>query len=152
MKTILSLSLSLALGLALTSCAATADYESFGAGVESYDGIAAAEVIANPAMYEGQTVRVTGPVQSVCKVKGCWMKIGEGDETMRVKFVDYGFFMPLDCEGRTAVMEGTVSVNELSLEETKHYLKDAGELEKAENVTEPATEITFVASGVALKK
>ena len=56
-------------------------YESFGAGVESLQGVAAAEVLANPAKYDGKEVRVTGDIHSVCVKKGCWMRIGSELET-----------------------------------------------------------------------
>ena len=126
-------------------------YDSFGKGVDSLEAIPVASVLANPKAYEGSTVRVTGAVESVCKVKGCWMKVG-GDDQMRVTFEGYSFFMPLDCEGRDAVMQGTVSVKQLTLAEAKHYLEDAGKHEEAKNLTKPGSEVTFVATGVALKQ
>ena len=36
--------------------------------------------------------KVSGTVESVCQVKGCWMKVKlDNGETMRVMFKDYGF-------------------------------------------------------------
>ena len=60
---------------------------------------------------EGKTeiekIKVNGEVASVCKKKGCWMKMdmGEGNN-MRITFKDYGFFVPLDCDGKVATIEG----------------------------------------------
>ena len=56
---------------------------------------------------EGEKVLVTGTVDSVCKKKGCWMVIKDGDVTARV-FTHAGkFFMPIGTNaGRKAVEHG----------------------------------------------
>ena len=52
-------------------------------------------------MEEGDTIRVKfkADVNSVCKNKGCWMKLDmkDGNETL-VKFRDYAFFVPKDIQ------------------------------------------------------
>lgn len=73
-----------------------AHYESFGAKLEK-------EGFKNPKEMEelysglkkGDTVEVKfqAPVNSVCKMKGCWMVLDlPGEEDPRVTFKDYGFF------------------------------------------------------------
>lgn len=97
--------------------------------------------------------KVTGVVESVCKVKGCWMKVKlEDGSSMRVTFKDYGFFVPKDIDGKTVVFEGLAQVKTTSVGQLKHYAQDAGKTqEDIEKITEPEKAITFVANGVIVK-
>ena len=100
-------------------------------------------------------IQVSGIVESVCKSKGCWTNIAseEGDdETIFVKFKDYGFFLPLDCEGQEVVMTGKAFLEETSVDELRHYAEDEGKSEEEiAAITEPVEEYKFLASGVYLK-
>lgn len=101
-------------------------------------------------------VKVTGTIDGVCQAKGCWMNIvstqDESKESMFVKFKDYGFFMPLDASGSTAIMEGKVYKEETSVDELRHYAEDEGKsAEEIAAITEPVTELKFMAHGVILK-
>ena len=80
------------------------------------------------------------------------MILAEGPTKVRIKFRDYGFFMPLDCEGREVILDGGFNVTEVSIAEVKHLLEDAGKPEEAKKVTKPRFELTVMADGVALKK
>ena len=80
------------------------------------------------------------------------MRVGEGEQQLFVRFKDYGFFMPLDCEGSEVVFEGEMQVSMMSVEDQKHYLEDAGKTEEAAKVTEPKRQVMFMASGVAMKR
>lgn len=98
--------------------------------------------------------KVEGTVESVCKMKGCWMKVKTGDgQTMRVTFKDYGFFVPKDIVGKTVVVEGTAETTVTPVDELRHYAQDAGKpKEEIEKITEPEKALTFVADGVIVKK
>ncbi|MEM7375079.1 MAG: DUF4920 domain-containing protein [Bacteroidota bacterium] len=103
---------------------------------------------------EEAQVKLSGTIEAACKVKGCWMTMAlPNGEEMRVKFKDYGFFVPTDAAGKTAVMEGKLSVETLSVEEARHLAEDAGmskeEAEKA--ITEPKKELSLEATGVIVK-
>ena len=80
------------------------------------------------------------------------MKVSDGDDEVFVKFLDYAFFMPLECEMREAVIEGTFSFQETSVAELKHYLEDEGKHAEAAKVTKPQLRMSVMAAGVALKK
>jgi hypothetical protein len=98
--------------------------------------------------------KVTGEVESVCKVKGCWMKVKlDNGQTMRVTFKDYGFFVPKDIAGKTVVFEGKAFNKEVSVKDLQHYAEDAGK-SKAEiaKITKPEKSLNFVAEGVIVKK
>ena len=130
-------------------------YQVFGAGLASAApaDVAAGELAKNINKYEGQTLRVTGMVSGTCKKKGCWMDVAGGDGSGRVfvRFQDYGFFVPKEgAEGRKVVFEGVVSEKEFSIEETKHYLEDAGDFEAAKKVTAPSTVPFVMATGVKM--
>ncbi len=128
-------------------------YDHFGDGVaKGLEPITLVAATANAKTHSGKKIRLTGKIQSVCQKKGCWMVLAEGSTKVRVKFRDYGFFMPLDSQGREAILDGTFSLNEVSIAEIKHLLEDAGKHAEAEKVDKPRQEFTVVADGVALKK
>lgn len=101
-------------------------------------------------------IQVEGTVKAVCQKKGCWMTVVSDDatkQTMMVKFKDYGFFMPLDCTGKTVIMQGNAYTETTSVDELRHYAEDAGKSkEEIAKITEPKTELKFMADGVILKK
>jgi hypothetical protein len=96
---------------------------------------------------------IEGTVQSCCQKKGCWMRIDKGNgEAMMVTFKDYGFFVPFESAGKTAIMKGVAYYDTISVEMLKHYAEDAGKSEaEIEAITEPELAVSFEASGVMLK-
>jgi hypothetical protein len=106
------------------------------------------ELLANPAAYDGVGVLVQAPIDEVCQTKGCWMTFISGDESVRVTFTDYSFFVPMDIAGHTVRVEGTFEVREVPADEVQHYLEDAGRLEEAAAVTGPQLGYGIVADGV----
>ena len=123
--------------------------------------IDASNAISDMAMFEkyGQLVstdtlatKFTAKVLEVCQSKGCWMRLElrNGEEAM-VKFKDYGFFVPKDIAGRKVVVNGNAFVNEMSIEEQKHYAKDGGKSDdEIAKITEPKKTYGFLADGVLL--
>jgi hypothetical protein len=116
----------------------------------------AIEATALPAKMGDKTemeAKVSGTVESVCQVKGCWMKVKlDNGETMRVMFKDYAFFVPKDITGKTVVFEGEAQKKMVPVEHLQHYAKDAGQSkEEIAKITEPKQELTFIADGVLVK-
>ncbi|MBO0931778.1 DUF4920 domain-containing protein [Fibrella aquatilis] len=112
------------------------------------------QLVAKMGTKTEMPAKVEGTVESVCKVKGCWMQVRTADnQTMRVSFKDYGFFVPKDIEGKKVVMEGLAKQTTTPVAELRHYAEDAGK-SKAEidKITEPEKALTFVADGVIVKK
>lgn len=111
-----------------------------------------AKVIVSPKDYEGKTIRVRGKVMRACTKKGCWMELrAEGVERgVRVRFKDYGFFVPKDCQGSEATVEGTVVMSTLD-EPTAKHLEDEGAT-ITRNAEGEAVEVGFVATGVELTR
>lgn len=98
-------------------------------------------------------VKLSATIDAVCQKKGCWMDLKNTDgTTMRVTFKDYGFFVPKDASGKTAIVEGVAKIEETSVADLKEYAKDAGKSkEEIEAIKNPEKELVFEASGVIIK-
>lgn len=98
-------------------------------------------------------IKVTGTVESVCQNKGCWMKLNSTDGSpMRVTFKDYGFFVPKDCSGKTAVINGRAYMDTTSVEDLRHFAEDAGKSkEEIGKINQPKIELAFEADGVIIR-
>lgn len=104
----------------------------------------------------GDTLDISfrGKVTSVCKEKGCWMKVDleDGREVM-VKFKDYAFFVPKDIEDKEVIMQGKAYITEMSVEDQQHYAEDAGKSSGEINaIRKPKVTLSFMAQGVKIKK
>lgn len=134
----------------------TSDYTSIGEAITADAAKSTTEMaeIYN-AMSKGDTLntKMMGTVGAVCQNKGCWMKINlEDGEQIMVKFKDYGFFVPKDIAGQEVVLDGKAFIDEVSIEELRHYAEDGGKsIEEIAAITEPKTTLSFEASGVLLK-
>ena len=133
-------------------------YVSFGDKISESNYLSALDAYAKyQTLKIGDTIdlKFASSIDEVCTKKGCWMKLpaGEGKETIMVRFKDYGFFMPLDSNGKEVIVEGKAFVKEVSVDELKHYAEDAGKSkEEIAKITEPKLEMAFEANGVLMKK
>jgi len=132
-------------------------YHSFG------DEITDAEVLTKEQMTEkykdlkvGDTINVkfASKINEVCKSKGCWMNLDLGNEAESfVKFKDYGFFMPLNADGREVIVNGKAFVTTTSVDELRHFAEDAGKSEEEiAKIIDPKYTLSFEADGVLMKK
>lgn len=113
------------------------------------------DVMKNPEKYAGKTVRVEGVIVRSCKMEGCWMELAptaDATKTVRVKFKDHKFFIPLNSAGALAKAEGVFTVKTLSKEEVDHLVNDDGAKIDNINADGTVTEIAFEANGVELRK
>lgn len=111
-----------------------------------------------PTLMEAGTlenVKVEGKIDACCQAKGCWltMKLDE-EQQMRVRFKDYGFFVPTDAAGKTAIIQGRAFYDTVSVDMLRHYAIDAGlsASEAAAKYTKPEVSINFEATGVIIKE
>ncbi len=112
-----------------------------------------ADVLKEPQKFADKMVRVEGVIERVCTNKGCWMELAPqagAVESVRVTFKDYGFFVPITSQGMKAHAEGQFAVKVLSKEMADHYEGEGARLKRNQDGT--ATEISFLASGVELRK
>lgn len=132
------------------------NYTSLGDEITADDAISTSDMAeAYKIMAIGDTIstKMIGKVDEVCQSKGCWMKLDleDGNQVM-VKFKDYGFFMPKDIAGKEVVLNGKAFVNEVPVDEQRHYAEDAGKsAEDIAAITEPKKTFSFEADGVLLK-
>ena len=97
-------------------------------------------------------IKIKGEILSTCPMKGCWMKLSVAQDTMLVRFKDYGFFVPkTGAEGKLAVINGQIFIDTLSVPQLKHYAEDAGKSkEEISKITNPEITISFLAEGVVI--
>jgi homoserine trans-succinylase len=131
--------------------AAIAAAEHYGAEIQSKTPLSLPAAIKQLDTKPSAEVLIESKVDKVCVVKGCWMALTNKDvkDEVRVTFKDYGFFVPSSIIGKTVLVEGTLEKVVMSLEDTKHYVKDAGG--DPSTVTTPRTEYRIVANGVQVK-
>ncbi len=133
-------------------------YSSFGDTVSASDYLSSNDALSNyKALKLGDTINLkfNANIKEVCSKKGCWMTLpaGNDDETIMVRFKDYGFFFSFYAAGKEVIVAGKAFVKEVSVADLKHYAEDAGKSsEEIANITEPAMEFAFEANGVLLKK
>lgn len=124
----------------------------FGAEFTANDSKPVSEVFTVLQDVDSSNTTLKGEVVEVCQKKGCWMTLKlEDDKTMRVTFKDYGFFVPKDISGKEVVINGLAKREVTDVETLKHFAEDAGKsAEEVAAITEPQTEVTFVADGVVV--
>lgn len=151
----------LVIGLGLSCSSPTEKNQNRSAGQETAygDPISAEGAIPAdqlPQLLAGQDsvqVKLVGTVLESCRNKGCWMKVAvDGEKPMQVTFQDYGFFVPKDMQGQTAIMEGVAYTDTVSVDQLRHFAEDAGKsAAEIAAITSPEPTITFVAKGVLIK-
>ena len=139
---------------AATADAGEVDYNYYGDPITAEGAIDAKQLTTQLAGKDSVFVKVTGTIEEVCQKKGCWMNINLGNEqSMKVRFKDYAFFVPKDAAGQTVIIEGFAYNDIVSVAELKHYAEDAGKSkEEIANITKPEVSISFEANGVIIKK
>ena len=130
------------------------NFESYGesfdiAGINNYK-VEKESLLNNPQ----DDTKLEGRILSTCPMKGCWMKMSVEQDTILVRFKDYGFFVPKSgAEGKSAIINGKLSVDTLSVAQLRHYAEDAGKSkEEVSKIVKPEITISFLADGVVIDK
>lgn len=132
-------------------------YHTFGDEITDIDVLTKEQMVEKyKNLKEGDTINVkfASKINEVCKSKGCWMNLDLGNEEESfVKFKDYGFFMPLNADGREVIVNGKAFVTTTSVDELRHFAEDAGKSEEEiAKITDPKYTLSFEADGVLMKK
>ncbi|TXI80076.1 MAG: DUF4920 domain-containing protein [Flavobacteriales bacterium] len=125
----------------------------YGEAITAEGAISTAELAKALAEKEEVATKVEGEIITSCAMKGCWMDMKMADgSTMKVRFKDYGFFVPTKgLEGKRAVIQGVATREVLDVATLKHYAEDAGKSkEEIEKITEPQNKLMFLADGVLI--
>lgn len=132
-------------------------YLSFGKAINKQDAMQSSSIAKHyKEMTVGDSIdaKIMAKVNTVCQTKGCWMTLNldDGNQIM-VKFKDYGFFVPKDIAGKDVIVNGKAFVNEVPVDEQRHYAEDAGETKEAiAQITKPKKTYSFEADGVLVKQ
>lgn len=131
------------------------NYISFGEKIDSKNAISKLAMVGvYKNLKEGDTINVkfSSSINEVCKKKGCWMKLDLGEEEESfVNFKEYGFFMPLNSDGREVIVNGKAFLKITTVEELRHFAKDAGDSEEEiEKIVESKRTLAFEADGVLM--
>ena len=110
--------------------------------------------IDNTLELSSTKVKVKGEIISTCPMKGCWMNMLVSNDTVLVRFKDYGFFVPKQgIEGSLAIINGFLSIDTLSVAQLRHYAEDAGKKnEEIMKIKKPKITLSFLADGVAIQE
>lgn len=143
---------------------APADYTPFGEPVALDDGtptVTPSTLLTDPAAYDGEIVRVEGTIAEMCKMMGCWLTLRDTDaetgETVRVRVPtdeegEYVYTFPTDLGMIDAIVEGTVSVDTMGVDELRHYAEDEGRSqEEIDAITEPQPTVVLTAHGALVE-
>ena len=132
------------------------EFTSFGDQIKSDNALSKSKAYETyKKLNVGDTIEMkfASKINEVCSKKGCWMKLPlDGDQETMVRFKDYGFFIPLDSQGKEVIVEGKAFVKVTSVDELRHYAEDAGKSkEEIEKIIAPKKEMAFLAYGVLMK-
>lgn len=124
-----------------------------GDAITEEGAISSSEFLAQFENKDSLDVKLTANIAEVCSSKGCWMKLDmENGKTMRVTFKDYGFFVPKDAAGKTAILQGVAKIDTTDVATLRHYAEDANApQEEIDAITEPEINFSFEAIGVIIK-
>ena len=131
-----------------------ADGQMFYGSVIDLDGALGAEEMRGQLAEAGRSnLRFEGEILNTCPKKGCWMDVVSGEDTVFVRFLDYGFFVPTEgAEGKRTVIEGEAFYDTLTVDMRRHYAEDAGaSAEEISAITEPELKLAFMATGVMIE-
>lgn len=129
----------------------------YGAGVSEMPTVAISEIIADPEAFDGKTVQVEGMVTDVCAKRGCWIEMaGQAPgEKARFKVNDGEMVFPMSAKGKSAVAQGKIVAQKLSLEDTRameeHYAKESGREFDPETITEGKTVFRIEGTGAVIR-
>ena len=130
------------------------NYQGFGSEISDENVLTKQEMMEKyNTMKPGDTanVKFAATVKDVCQKKGCWMNLNMGEKEAMVRFKDYGFFMPKDIAGQEVIVNGKAYVEEMSVEDQRHFAEDGGKsAEEIAAITEPKRTLAFEADGVLI--
>ncbi|MEP6803408.1 MAG: DUF4920 domain-containing protein [Flavobacterium sp.] len=103
---------------------------------------------------KADNIVVKGLVTDVCEKRGCWLTLKTDDgASFFVKMKDYAFFVPTALKGKNVVLEGNAEKEVTSIDDLKHYAKDAKKQQsEIDAITSSKEEIKFLASGIKVLK
>ena len=127
------LALTLAVMCLAAPAATEADVARFGKPLKGLKATPVSKVLTSAK--DGDMVRLEGKAEKVCKAKGCWVTLRDGDASVHVSFEEYAFFVPKDSTGKKVVLEGKVKVEAPDPSHAAHLKSEGAGAEVANKVT-----------------
>jgi hypothetical protein len=126
----------------------------FGADFNVQNPLTSTELAEKMGNQKSKQLQVSGTIKKVCQKKGCWLTLPLTDtSTLRVRFKNYGFFVPKDISGQEVVLNGKAYYDTITVQMRRHYARDAGKPEEEiKAINEPLVKLAFTAEGVLLKR
>jgi len=126
----------------------------YGETISGENPISGEELVAKLSESDSVWVTMKSKIITNCKHSGCWMDLDMGNkEVVKVTFKDYAFFIPLESEGKTAIVEGFAKREIIPVDMLKHYAEDDGKSqEDIDAITEPEMAYVFEAIGVIIEE
>ncbi len=120
----------------------------YGEGVSLEKAVSIEQLLASPADYLGQEVRVDGTITGMCKKRGCWMQVtDEKGNGVRIKVEDGVIVFPATSMGHTASAQGVFEGVPVAAQAKKHEGKEH-EGEKHESCdSKPQGEMVYFIKG-----
>ena len=107
--------------LAVTVLVGCGKAEPYGASLSLSAKTAVADILTEPAKFEGKDVRLEGKIDVECPT-GCWFELKEGNAVIFVDLKGSGEAIPqrvgskVAVEGKIAVVDGRITLNATGLE------------------------------------
>ncbi|MBK9127035.1 MAG: DUF4920 domain-containing protein [Phycisphaerales bacterium] len=134
----------------LAGCQAGGNKAVFGEKVEGKPPTMKVDkVLDQTAQLEGKMVCVEGYITAVCPGSGCWIELSDQkdktDKIVKVWFVydkDEMGRVPVEAIGHKAMVQGKLVMQEVSVEELKHFAEEKGMSREEINrtITKPTKE------------
>ena len=137
-----------------TNDVVVAEYEFFGdSTLTPDDAVPSTQLIAFMDGRDSVSAKVSGTISEVCQKKGCWMSVEvDNGKSMHVTY-DYEFLLPMNAAGKEMIMNGYAFTDTIPVNHLKHLAEDAGKTqEEIDAITEPKVTLSFLATGVMIKK
>lgn len=84
--------------------------EAYGERISNRNTIPIKDIVSHPQQYVGKMVTVKGKIAIECDT-GCWFNLKDGAAVIYTNIEPSGFAIPQKV-GRSAIVEGTVSIEE----------------------------------------
>lgn len=129
----------------------TASTQHYGAPFTSDEAPISLAQALQTCVNTGTSCKVEGTIERVCQVRGCWFTLAapDVDRTVRVRMVDYGFFVARNTAGAHVVLEGTLNAEEIPQDLAQHFADDeaAAGTAEARQVAGPEQTFQFMITG-----
>jgi len=99
----------------------------YGGDITEQEILTVSDAVAKLDEIADVPVVVEGKITQVCQSRGCWMVIQDNESSVRVRFADYGFFVPWESAGKTVRAQGTLKIETVSEETARHWAEEAND-------------------------